>query len=383
MSDALYDFYKIRSRLETIRKQHPSASEPILDFQTDDLTPLIERITQADPSQYTEIARSLTRHEATLLIHAYQRRLTDEAFASITSVLELRPLPRQLSQAWFVLRNHPDLSPLIDGMRAIAQAIKLPKGNADIHLDRIHHFWQSPDIYNALVIDLADTPLPLEQWAHDSWNADIRPDAAFPIYNRIQAAILVNGSREVLLRHPIHEIASWFNSVPNALYDDAAVNYINCLKESEWSDEIITSCVDRHGLPAAMGLFWSRVDKDKRLLIQRKVAAKLIGDFFDDVNDPEDRFDFWRHYVDQLIGITFPHSRSRVMLVFQKAVIVEFRDLGNAIYIYDRSDQGWVDRVVKGGGDNSSCKDIDRAITKVSHFRNWRQNMDYYMGQLT
>ena len=65
MSDALYDFYKIRSRLETIRKQHPSASEPILDFQTDDLTPLIERITQADPSQYTEIARSLTRHEAT------------------------------------------------------------------------------------------------------------------------------------------------------------------------------------------------------------------------------------------------------------------------------------------------------------------------------
>lgn len=383
MTDALYDFYKIRSRMETIKKQHPRASEPILDINVDDLTQLIERIVKASPSDRPDIARLLKSKQATLLIHAYQRRLPLEAFEAITEVLRLRPVPRQLSQAWHILRNHPDLSPLQSAMAHIAKAIELPETNNDSHLSRLHDLWRSPDLYQHLVRDLASSTLPIDQWAHGAWRADQRPDDSFPIHHRIQAAVLCHGDREVLLRHALSDLERWFDSIPEALYDDATANYINSLTESEWADSVIENCISRHGLPAALGAFWRRIDERKRLIIQRRVAAKLIGDFFDGVNDPEYRFDYWKGFVDYLIDIAFPDSRARVMMVFKEAIVVEFRDINNAVYIYDRTDQSWVKRVVCGTGDNASCKDKSRAHATVNHHRRWRERMNYIMGQLT
>lgn len=383
MSEALYDFRKLQESIETIKKQHARASEPILDFQVSDLTALIERIVSAAQAEYDTIASSLTPHDATLLIHAYQRRLPEDAFKAITSVLALRPVPRQLSQAWHILRNHPDLSPLLDGMKSIAEAIALPTGRQDGQLEKLHQLWNSSDVYASLVEEMANTSHPLDDWIEDAWSRDLGPDASYPIYHRIQAAILAFGSRDLLMRHSVDDLSEWFDYVPEAMYDDAAVNYINSLTELEWSDEIIANCVDRHGLPAALGPFWSRVDQSKRLIIQRKLASKMIGDFFEDMDDPEMRYDFWRRYIDHFVDVAYPRNRSRIMMVFRNAVIVEFRDLGNAAYVYERSDQSWVSRVVKGNGDNSSCKDPSRALGKVSHYQNWRTKMSGYMQQLT
>ena len=124
-----------------------------------------------------------------------------------------------------------------------------------------------------------------------------------------------------------------------------------------------------------MGTFWDRVDKKKRLIIQRLIGAKLIGEFFDDVGDPEGRFEFWQGNVDHLAGIAFPQSRQRVLLVFSRALIVEFRDFGNAVYFYQTTDRDWVERAVTSSSPNTACKDKTRCITTVSHRQNWKARM--------
>ena len=375
MSELIYNFGKLKRCVEIIKAQHPRASEPITSIHQDDLSSLIKRIVSAEERAWPDVAIALTKHEATLLIHAYQRKLSDHHYNAITQVLSLRPVIRQLPQAWSILRNHPDLKPLIVAMGTITKAITLPESNQDMALEKLHLIWSADDIYGYLVTDLNSTKLPLDQWSHGAWSPDQRPDESFPIYHRIQAEILTRGSRDLLIRHPKHEIASWFDFVPESSYDDAAVNYINQLNEKEWNLTIIEQLVERHGLPAAMGTFWSRVDKKKRLIIQRLIGAKLIGDFFADVCDPEGRFEFWRGYVDHLAGIAFPQSRQRVLLVFSRALVVEFRDLGNAVYFYQTSDRDWVERAVTSTSPNTACKDKTRCITKVNHSQNWRVRM--------
>ena len=374
MTEPLFRFLRVEKAVEQIRQEHPRASEPLGVVPQTDLSKLIERILGAPPSEYPEIAGELTRREATILVHAYQRRLTPEQHGAITEVLVLRPLPRQLTQAWIIVRNHPDLTPLKSAMRRIAFNFARQEASKDPAIDLLAALWSAVDFDRGLIESIEKTTESLEGWSRTAWPDHLALDPAMPLFHRMQAAALAYGSRRLLGLYPGEDLAEWFVYVPESLFDAAAANYIQQLDERKWSLKILERCVDRHGLPAAGDAFWLRIDEPKRMAIQRLIAGRLIAEFFRDVDDPSGRFRFWQNYVDRLISIAYPLNRERVMLHFRGFIIVEFQEIGNAGYVYEESARDAVSRRVTGPGSHASCKIPELALHRIIHNQNWQRN---------
>jgi len=374
MTKPIFRFKKLEEIVEKVKQEHPRASEPMVTFPMDELTALIELVVRAAPSDYPAIAGGLTSREAVILLHGYQRRLSVEKHDAITEVLVLRPVLRHLTQAWYIFRNHPDLVALKRGMRRISPS--LPPGDIakDSILARLSKIWGGENLDQSLVSDIAKSGETVFAWCTGSWPTGLTIDPSSPLHHRLKAATLVYGRRDLFLRHTLKGIGDWFEYVPESMFDDAAANYIQQLAKSEWSRPVLERCVERHGLPAAGGPFWDRIDKSKRRAIQQLIAGELIADFFRDVDDPSGRFRFWKDFVDELVGIAYPQNRERVMLHFKKLVVVEFRDIGNAGYVYEAAQQSQIKRAVIGPGSHSECKNQALAVHRIIHHGNWQRN---------
>ncbi len=373
MSRLEFQFHRLQKSVEKIRQEHPRASEPMQSAPQDDLTALIERIVKASPSEYPAIAEEMTRRDATLLVHAYQRRLSDDQHNAITEVLVLRPLPRQLTQAWYIFRNHPGLKALAEGLRRISGQIPESQVGSDPTLSRLHRIWTSDRLGRGLVQAITETEYSVHDWCAKAWPTDLAVELESPLHNRLKGLALAHGSTDLLRRHQNSELLDWFSYVPEPLFDDAAANYIQQLSESEWNKTILEKCVNRHGLPAAGGAFWTRIDNEKRLAIQRLIAGQLIAEFFRDADDPAGRFRFWREYVDHLVSIAYPSNRERVLLHFRNLIVVEFRDIGNAGYVYEEKHRAEIEKIVKSLRPHSDCKIPDIAVHRIIHRQNYWQ----------
>lgn len=369
-----FQFNRLQKSVEKIRQEHPRASEPMQSAPQDDLTALIERIVKASPSEYPAIAKEMTRRDATLLVHAYQRRLSDDQHDAITEVLVLRPLPRQLTQGWYIFRNHPGLKALAAGLRRIAEQIPESQVASDPTLGRLRRIWTSERLGRGLILVITETEYSVHDWCAKAWPADLAVELESPLHNRLKGLALAHGSTGLLRRHHNAELLNWFSYVPEPLFDDAAANYIQQLSESEWDKTILEKCVNRHGLPAAGGAFWARIDNEKRMAIQRLIAGQLIAEFFRDVDDPAGRFRFWRDYVDHLVSIAYPTNRERVLLHFRNLIVVEFRDIGNAGYVYEEKHRAEIEKIVKSLRPHSDCKVPEIAVHRIIHNRNWQWN---------
>jgi hypothetical protein len=381
MNAHLYKFDKLKSCLKIVKEHHPNISDPIVDIAQDDLTALITKIINADIRELPAIANGLSNHEATVLVHAYQRQMKKSHYKKISSVLEVRPFSRQLIQAWSILKNHPQCDPLINAMKSISGSIEIPNSQKSSILGKLQSYWISDSIFKSIVSDIESSNNTLDIWTLNDWNSDNSPNKAFPIYHMIKASILSYGSRKLLKQHS-DELSEWFEFVPETYYDSASKNYINQLRDSEWDWAVIENIVNRHGLPAAKDYYWEGIEEKKRLIIQRHIGGKLMDEFFSDMYDPDGRFGFWKSYVDYVAEIAFPDNKSRVMLVFAKAIVVEFRDTNNAAYFYYIRDKSWIKKRVVESYDNGQCKDRDRAITYKSHFPNWKSSWSGYLRQI-
>jgi len=370
----LFRFIKLERAAEVIKEDHPGALEPIRHASQEELTSLIELIARSNREEFPSIADQLTRRSATILVHAFERRLPEEVHEAISEVLALRPLPRQLTQAWVIFRTHPELPALLRGMYKIANALRPTQLEGEHSLRSLYDIWRSENVEKSLVVAMDQFDGTVSKWCETSWPADLAIDAGQPLHKHLKALVLAHGSSKLIRKHRHEELVAWFDFVPNRLFDDAGVNYIQTFDDSRWNRGILDRYIERHGLPAGGGRFWGRISPDKRKAIQRLVAGQLIAEFFTDIDDPSGRFQFWKKYIDQLVGIAYPPNRERVLLHFRRLLVVEFRDMGNAGYLYKEEHRARIARIVKSDSPHGACKISEIAIFRIIHNRNWQAN---------
>jgi len=374
MSKALCTFHRLQQAATVVKKQHLRLDELAKSVEGDVLEKLIEVIENCDSNDIPELARILTTREARLLVYLLIRDLEPKTVYKVYHLLEIRTNPRQLVQGWSLFRSHPGSEQLRKGLSIISKSLYNKQSQLTEFIQRIQQIFLSADIDQALVKELTQSDLVLVDWLSGlSSTNDYLVTDSYPLYVWMQNMVLRLGDRNLLVRHGLEEIETWFDNIPARFYDDASVNYINVLYDYEWNISRIEEIVERYGLPALKNTFWHNVDEKKQKAIQHLVGYRLIAEFFEDLVDPNRRFEFWKGYVDFLTGAVYPKDRSRILLKFTQFLLVEFRDVGNAGYIYPKRELRWLDTVVADGTrSNDDCKDKYRVDYRIIHNQGWQ-----------
>ena len=116
-------------------------------------------------------------------------------------------------------------------------------------------------------------------------------------------------------------------------------NYLNMLRNrSVWDESILIYINNKWGRPlmesspsVAESRFWEGVSQPAREEFHKWLMLIQIDDFFEG-----ERADFWRAYVEQSIVKTVEKilEGKGFILVFDRFGVIEFKDKGNAAYIY-------------------------------------------------
>jgi hypothetical protein len=378
---SLHAFGALQEALEEVKQRHFRLSDPTAPPAEDRLSKLIARILATPIAEHPEVARSLTDDDATILVHAFELDLSPENLATIGAVMAMRPLPRQLVQAWIVLRNHPTTKHLHKTMRGISAAIGDGVLASDSTLSRLGKIWGAEHLPTSLVADLAAGEETVRGWCESDWGAGLEVKPESPLALAMRGFVLAYGERSVLLRHQLVELSAWFEDIIPSSLELSAQNYIRQLESSEWDWARILEWVGRYGLPAKRKPFWEKVEKSKRDEIQRKIAGDRMRDFFGSAQDPAERFKFWEGYSGALIDLAFPRNRERVFMEFRGVVVVEFRDIGNAGYIYDASYASVMKKLVASDCAHAKCKDKNAARHRILHQSSWQANARRYLSR--
>lgn len=107
------------------------------------------------------------------------------------------------------------------------------------------------------------------------------------------------------------------------------------------------------------------------LKVKRYLFKKQLKEFFESSNE---RFEFWRGYLDKMIDVKIQkyYQTEAIIMYFSNYDIVEFKDVGNALYIYKK---GVVDRLI-------DLKNIEICYDKLNHQGNWQRRFRNYLWRL-
>lgn len=115
-------------------------------------------------------------------------------------------------------------------------------------------------------------------------------------------------------------------------------HYLNTLQSvDKWHEPILHYIFKRYGLPSSRqgpeDPFWKKVNDDVKSEYLKWYITKEILDFFEG-----ERADFWRDFVNarHVIGVQSTLAGRGFMIDFGNFGVIEFKDIGNAAYIYPK-----------------------------------------------
>ena len=198
--------------------------------------------------------------------------------------------------------------------------------------------------------------------------------------------LLVHGNLEDIRRESSQRIYSEFIDKDNIkFFKKFCINYLNKLNKSEyWYEPILDLIAKEYGLPkgkmdrtAYENPFWDEINSSTKDELRKWLLKKRIEDFFGD----DERSGFWKSYVEKgsISNAETILSNEGFMLDFGKFGVVEFKEIGNAAYIYptDVFREYW--RNAERKYHPSSFKDKSRTIKTVNwdgrilHFEGWQE----------
>lgn len=150
--------------------------------------------------------------------------------------------------------------------------------------------------------------------------------------------LLTKGSAKSLMKESPERILQKFSEVDNASHVPSfGQHYLNTLKSRETWDETILDFIEKKfGFPLDGPIetpFWQEVSKLAKQDFRTWLILRRIEDFFEG-----ERGDFWRPYVEhnRVRRVKEILNRDGFLLDFGAFGVVEFKNVGNAAYIYPR-----------------------------------------------
>jgi len=329
MNLAKFEPARTRAALARVRKAHIHTSATPAGFD-DDFLDTLRRKLRGD-----SLARSRSPAEVRGCLHLLSRDQDEQILNRAASVIETRARPDLLRPAWVLLRNHYPAPNLEETIRYLGNKVGWQRSTKSE--EEAQHFrrWFSRDsLPNGLLVDFQeDADSSLAVWLEDreidgrsgletaTWNSALR-GASTRLIDQI-------GHRELLDR------ATRCESLIQSAF---SLNYLLKVTPERWISEVVSWIEKRFGKPPrseeGLSPFWRQIDAETRRVFRRYAVEGTLRDFFDSVQDPHGRFQFWRGFLDHIEDAEAFLDHTVAIIDFGKFGVVEFGNVGNAAYVY-------------------------------------------------
>jgi hypothetical protein len=303
-------------------------------------------------------------------------------------VLRFRPREQTIIRGWLKLvRSYPLalLEKMLRDLISIKGFIPLEK---DRRVSPKAPFWfVSKTVADGILNDYRKTP---EASKLDDYLRNNLLDPEEGLYQEVWRQMLSNGKASDLRREKPTRFLDEFGKAVNAPYlAGFCQHYLNVLDgRRDWAEPILEFVNDEFGLPVDSKQryrfdtkFWQGVADDAKAEFRKWLILREIETFFEG-----ERADFWRFFVEatKVRNVQEILEGEGFMLEFDGFGVVEFKNVGNAAYMYPptvfrsfwNNAQHWSKHA-------SFFKERDRTLRipyragwdgRILHFRGWQEN---------
>lgn len=167
-----------------------------------------------------------------------------------------------------------------------------------------------------------------------------------PLLLLVRGAVLTDGSAAQLEREGGARLHTWSAELGPAQRVRFGRNYLMRIPAADWHRPILDRIEATYGLPRRPKLasFWDGVPEEIRLAFQRIfIGEKLRRAFHDDT----DRYEYWMRWSDAFADVQLARAGTvdYAILHFEDFGVVEFFQVGNAAYFYEREQLERIARV--------------------------------------
>jgi len=151
--------------------------------------------------------------------------------------------------------------------------------------------------------------------------------------------LMMKGNAESLKKEKADRILFELIKPENAPFHiPIAQHYLNVLKRINWYERLLKFIADKYGTPLSVDTgqeidtpFWKKVNKRAKEEFNTWYISKSIDEFFEG-----DRADFWKKYVqiNKVKRVKKILNGEGFLIDFGVIGVVEFKNIGNAAYIY-------------------------------------------------
>lgn len=392
----IFQTTRLENIIEKVRRQHPnrrSASVNINSSLIDEVREILDQTTYDDIPRlvYTLNSDQLL---ACIEIVAIDKDTDTAQKAAYTS--ELRPREKMMPRAWFhLVRQYPNnllekvLKELLS-LKGSESLVNYPKIS-----DRAVHWLINPKLSAGILkhyVSFADTGN-LDTFLTDNYLEEWEQ-----LYLFTWQELLLKGSRKVLTKQSPERILDIFNeTLESVTRMEMGQNYLNILEDfPNWNEQVLEYLNDKWGQPkffdengAVESRFWEGVNRTPKQNFNKWVMLQAIEDFFEG-----ERADFWRFYLDQgkIIYVEKILGGDGFMLDFEGFGVIEFKNKGNAAYIYAKETFDYFRGKARfWNNDPAYFKDKTKTISsshypswdgRVLHFQNWQVGAKHKIDSL-
>jgi hypothetical protein len=199
------------------------------------------------------------------------------------------------------------------------------------------------------------------------------------------------------MREKEEELIKIFTEFKSEDFKKAAENYLIVFKQEEYLEELMYKIKNQIGDPREdYSTAWEQIDNKAKEKAAAWFNYKKLKEFFDSITTDQEeakkRFAYWEKHYKEMKKVDYVKKYLQLFLTFDKFVVVEFGDLGNAVYFYKKDffDQKLAQYMNKYNSvNNNSLKYTyearnmsNKKVYKVNHMSSWQDKADKMIEEL-
>ncbi|MDY0375318.1 MAG: hypothetical protein RBQ72_06260 [Desulfobacterium sp.] len=332
----------LEEALSEIRKMHPYRGETISRIGNTLIDEVRKQLEETSFDNLKDLAYRFSIREILACVEIIVRDRIEKTTQKAAEIMILRPRKKVLYRLWFKLVSlYPNK--LLE--KTIKEIIS-KKGFQGLN--------EMPDVSPSVTTWLIsknldegvfrDYQMRSDQKTLDIYLEEnhISPDDG--LHRAVWRLLLKNGSAKCISIEKTERIMEVFEDPMNAAeLQDFGKHYLNVLeRKANWKTPILEWIENRFDVPtldrentSLETPFWRKVDPGAKEEFARWVMEKRIEKFFEG-----ERADFWKKFLREgkVIRVREILQEDGFMIDFNKFGVIEFKQVGNAAYIYPKTE---------------------------------------------
>ena len=250
-------------------------------------------------------------------------------------VIRFRPRPDLLQPAWSLLVKHYPIQRL-EELVAELGATHNWKGLAPRPRDvgRFEAWFAKEKLLSGMIADFIRT----DSTDLDEWLDGNEIDATSNLAGQLWIDVLRRAKRKLIDKLGHLTLLARAKRETSAVQRTFQRRYLEELEDRHgWKENVLEWIKEQHHVPnrgTTQTEFWRPVSDPVRTEFRRWANERVLRAYFEKINDPDGRFDFWKQYLDHIEDVAVELDGQVGLIDFEHFGVAEFSRTGNAAYVY-------------------------------------------------